>query len=190
MEEYRPNIFIRYATPDDAPFVAGCVLAAVDLYDFRSPSVETDVAEKVCSMDDTLYSYRNARIACVDGTPIGCLVSYDGATYAAAREKTFRIFEEEGHTMPPTEMETGPGEWYLDSMAILPAFRGYGIGLHLMQDTIRLAAKAGARRIALIAEMSKPRLQAYYAELGFRQERELDAFGDKYIRMTLDLTSS
>lgn len=189
MEDHSPNIIIRNATADDVPFVAGCVLASVDLYDFRSPSVETETAERVCSMDDTLYSFRNARLACVDGTPVGCLVSYDGAAYAAAREKTFRIFDEEGHPMTGTDMETGPGEWYFDSMSILPSFRGYGIGKVLMLDSIGIAKDSGASRIALIVEKSKPKLQEYYASLGFVPEREIQAFGDSYIRMTLTIDS-
>lgn len=178
------RITIRDANIDDVAFVAGCVLAAVDLYDFVTASVETATAEKVCAMDDTLYSYRNARVACVDGTPVGCLVSYNGDTYSEARAKTFDIFEKEGHTMPQTDMETCPGEWYLDSMAILPAFRGFGIGKSLMVDGIRLAAKAGVHKVSLIVELSKPKLREYYSELGFSVEKEILAFGDRYFKMS------
>ena len=83
----QPDILIRNACEEDISFVAGCVLAAVGLYDFRNASVETTTAEQVCGTDGTLYSYRNARIATVDGTPIGCLVSYPGTIY-------FRPFKE------------------------------------------------------------------------------------------------
>ena len=190
MEDNIRDIIIRNATADDVQFVAGCVLASVDLYDFRTPSVETETAERVCARDDTLYSFRNARIACVADTPVGCLISYDGADYPAARSKTFRIFEEEGHAMTDTEIETGPGEWYLDSMSILPSFRGYGIGRILMLDSIAGARDAGHSKISLIVEKSKPGLQQYYASLGFVPERELHAFGDEYVRMILTLDDS
>ena len=59
----QPDILIRNACEEDIPFVAGCVLAAVGLYDFKTASLETTIAEQVCGTDGTLYSYKNARIA-------------------------------------------------------------------------------------------------------------------------------
>lgn len=181
------RIMIRQATRDDITFVAQCVLAAVDLYDFRNVSVEHDLAIKVCGLDDTLYSWRNARLATVDGTAVGCLVSYDGAIYSEARKRTFSHFADAGRSMDATETETGPGEFYLDSMAIMPAFRGFGIGLVLIKDAIGIARTKGMHKVSLIVECSKPELQYYYSELGFRPDHELNAFGNRYLKMILDI---
>ena len=183
----RPDILIRNASTEDIPFVAGCVLAAVGLYDFKTASVETKTAEIVCSQENTLYSFRNARIATIEGTPIGCLVSYPGTIYESARKITFSFFERDGHHMPPTDTECFPDEYYLDSMAIVPAFRGYGIGKLLMQDGIRIAGEKGFKKVSLIVETDHPKLAAYYATLGFKAEREIDAFGDRYTRMILGI---
>lgn len=169
------------------PFVAKCVLAAVDLYDFKEESIEKDIAERVCAREDTLYTYRHARIAEVDGEVAGCLVSYDGSVYAEARVITFAMFAEAGREIPETVIETGPGEWYLDSMAIVPEFRGCGIGHSLMEDALSTARAKGLGVASLIVECSKPKLRDYYADLGFRDERIVDAFGDKYIRMVKKL---
>ena len=182
-----PIITIRKASFEDASFVACCVLASVDLYDFKNDSIEKDVAERVCGMEDTLFSYRNARIAADSGKPVGCLVSYDGARYAEARAVTFRIFAEAGRPMDDTEFETGPGEYYIDSLAILPAYRGLGIGRELIYDAMEEARKNGLRQVGLIVECSKPLLRDYYAELGFIPVREMNAFGDRYLKMTLTL---
>lgn len=181
------DIVIRQATPDDIPFVAACVLAAVDLYDFKEESIENGIALTVCSQDDTLYSWRNARIAYVHETAVGCLVSYDGAIYPEGRRRTFKYFEDAGRPMDDTEPETGQGEYYLDSMAIRPAFRGYGIGLYLMKDAIQTARRKGFSKVSLIVELSKPDLREYYAELGFAPDHELYAFGDRYLKMALSL---
>ena len=183
----QPDILIRNASEEDIPFVAGCVLAAVGLYDFKTSSVETSTAEQVCGTDETLYSFRNARIATVDGTPIGCLVSYPGTIYESARKFTFSFFEKDGHKVAPTDTECFPDEYYLDSMAILPAFRGYGIGHILMQDGIRIAREKGFKKVSLIVESDRDNLAKYYASLGFAPEREIDAFGDRYTRMILDI---
>lgn len=169
------------------PFVAKCVLAAVDLYDFKEESIEKDIAEKVCGRKDTLYSYTKARIAEVDGRVAGCLVSYDGAGYADRRAITFPMFAEVGREIPETAVETGPGEWYLDSMSIAPEFRGCGIGHSLMEDALSTARAKGLGAASLIVECSKPKLRDYYADLGFKDERVVDAFGEKYIRMVKKL---
>ena len=183
----QPDILIRNAGEEDIPFVAGCVLAAVGLYDFKTSSVETSTAEQVCGTDGTLYSFRNARIATVAGTPIGCLVSYPGTIYESARKFTFSFFEKDGHKVHHTDTECFPDEYYLDSMAILPAFRGYGIGHILMQDGIRIAREKGFKKVSLIVESDRDNLAEYYASLGFAPEREIDAFGDRYTRMILDI---
>lgn len=183
MTSYSPNIIIRPATIDDVSFVAQCVLASVELCDFREDSVEKDVAEDACGRDDTLYSWRNARIATIEGTPVGCIVSYPGEYYLDARERTFKIFRDAGRPMDDTEREANPGEWYLDSMSIVPAFRGYGIGRLLMSDAIDSAIKNGYRQAALIVEYNKPHLRDYYSGMGFMPEREMNAFGEKYLKM-------
>lgn len=177
------ELTIRRAEAADAHFVASCVLAAVDLYDFETESVEREVADRVCARRDTLYSYLNARIAEVGGRPVGCLVSYDGAIYAEARRVTFGMFSDVGRAMDDTEMETGPGEYYLDSMAIVPQFRGAGIGLRLLTDAMQEARRQGFTRFSLIVEKSKPRLRGYYEGLGFAATSELTAFGDVYFKM-------
>ena len=181
------RIIIRDAEARDVPFVAKCVLAAVDLYDFKEESIEKDIAERVCAREDTLYTYRHARIAEVDGEVAGCLVSYDGSAYAEARVITFAMFAEAGREIPETVIETGPGEWYLDSMAIAPEFRCFGLGHVLMQDALSMARERGIGKAALLVECSKPALRDYYARIGFEDERIVDAFGDKYIRMVKSL---
>lgn len=183
----KPEVLIRDATADDVKFVSDCVLASVDLYDFVNDSIEKYIAMEVCGMDDTLYSYHNARIATVDGRAVGCLVSYDGSIYEEARKKTFQIFKDAGREMTDTGVETLPGEYYLDSMAILPEYRGCDIGHILMKDGIEKAGRLGIRKVGLIVEESKPELQKYYSVLGFRPVGEMKAFGDVYMKMILEL---
>ena len=177
------DVTIRDARVEDVRLVSDCVLASVDLYDFIHDSVEKDIALAVCGMDDTLYSYRNARVAEVGGMPTGCLVSYDGSIYAEARKKTFALFKEAGHEMKDSDIETGPGEYYIDSFAIRPEFRGMGIGHLLLKDAIGKASALGIPRVSLIVEKSKPDLQKYYSLLGFRPVGEMHAFGEDYVKM-------
>lgn len=179
---------IRDATPQDINFVAECVLAALSMYNFKDDIPELEIARKVCARQDTIYSYKNARIGVIDGTPIGCMVSYPGTIYESARKITFGIIEgESGTQMPQTETEAYPDEYYLDSLAILPAFRGERIGRILMQDAIDIGKRLGFKKMSLIVESAYGRLADYYATLGFKPEREIDAYGEKYIRMVLTI---
>ena len=90
MQPVHSIVQLRDATSDDAPFIARVVLAGIDMLDIdaKLPDEQRAIYEHlmdICSMDDTLYSYLNTRIAEVDGNRVGALVAYDGARYAALR---------------------------------------------------------------------------------------------------------
>ena len=131
---------LRNAVSSDAPFLAQCILAGMHMYDFgESPS---DSIKEILSWvskcetrEDTLYTYRNSRVAEVNGIPVGALLSYPGEEYLARKEKTFRgerpsLLKNSSADDP----ETDPGEWYLDSLAVHPDYRGLGIGKSLLRD--------------------------------------------------------
>ncbi|MCM1176316.1 MAG: GNAT family N-acetyltransferase [Clostridium sp.] len=184
------NIVIRNAEAGDIPLVAKCTMAAIGMYDFEEPmQQEQEKAYRcligICGMEDSLYSYRKARVAAVNGDAAGCLISYGGEGYNEARAKTFRIVKEEvGIDLSGSDTETGPGEYYLDTMALLPEFRGHSLGRRLMLDGIRKGMEAGYGRTTLIVDKGHPRLMEYYAGIGFTPEHEMTCFGDVYIKMS------
>lgn len=94
------------------------------------------------------------------------------------------------------EPECLSGEFYLDSMAILPEFRRMTfeyagstdrIGHLLMLDGIEEGRRKGFSRISLIVDKLKPRLKVYYSALGFRPDGEILFFGHLYDRMIKEL---
>ena len=117
---------IRDAVPSDAPFLAKCILAGMHMYDFeeyQSDNMRDILAglTKCEVREDTLYTFRNTRVAEVGGEPAGALLSYPGEEYLVLRERTFReywpaFFEQ----FTSDDPETDPGEWYLDSLAVHP----------------------------------------------------------------------
>ena len=187
------KIYIRDATLDDASFVARVVLAGIDMLDIDAalPDEQRAIFEHlmdICRMDETLYSYLNTRIAKIDGKPVGALVAYDGAHYARMREKTFGLVQQtSGLDLNRNAMETGPGEFYLDSMAILSDYRGIGIGKMLMRDRMDYALSSGFEKVTLLVDKDKPRLQQYYESLGFVFSEEVFVFGDWYNKLVCSL---
>ena len=183
------RIVIRDATLDDAPFIARVVLAGIDMLDMDAvlPNEQRAIFEhliKICRMDDTLYSYLNTRIAEIDGNPVGALVAYDGVHYALMREKTFGLVQQtSGMDLSHNAMETGPGEFYLDSMAVLSDYRGMSIGKLLMRDRVDFAFNNGFQKVTLLVDKDKPRLQQYYESEGFAFGVELFVFGSWYNKL-------
>lgn len=182
--DFMANVIIRNASIEDAPLVARCTMAAIGIYDFSFLVPETEEFYRklveVCSRTDTLYSYANSRVVFIGETAIGCLISYPGDNYIAARELTFGLLDFDGSD---TEIETEPGEYYLDSMAILPSFRGNSIGKVLLTDGIDRGLAQGYKKVTLIVSKDKPRLHDYYLSIGFKDVKELKAFGEDYIKM-------
>ena len=189
MQPVLPIVQLRDATSEDAPFIARVVLAGIEMLDMDAalPDNQRDLYEHlvgICRMDDTLYSYRNTRIAEVDGCAVGALVAYDGACYAMMREKTFGLVQQtSGMDLNHNAMETSPGEFYLDSMAILSDYRGVGIGKMLMRDRIDFSLSNGFQKVTLLVDKDKPRLQRYYECEGFAFSEEIFVFGAWYNKL-------
>lgn len=138
----------------------------------------------ICRMNDTLYSFCNTRIAEIDGNPVGALVAYDGARYAALRAKTFGLVQQtSGMDLSRNAMETSSGEFYLDSMAILSDYRGIGIGKKLIRDRMDYALRNGFHKVTLLVDKDKPRLQRYYESEGFAFGEEMFVFGAWYNKL-------
>lgn len=174
---------IRKATIEDAQFVAWTVLTALDL-----DTSDLDKTTRCCADENAMYSYRNALIATDENDkPIGCIVSYPGDDYIRLREYTWPIIwsgvDEE--VIRNTPHETEPGEYYLDSMAILPEARGNGLGMRLMEAAMEHGRDLGYGKFSLIVDVDKPHLRDYYATLGFKAERMLPFLHHDFTKMTL-----
>ena len=183
------NITLRDATADDAPFLASCVMAAMHLHDFEQPMPANlrDLHQRLTNSQrqgDTLYTYAHSRIAMVDGRVAGSLLSYPGDIYRQRRRETFeRLWPQFMELERRSEQETEPGEFYLDSMAVLPAFRGMGVARALIADGIERGIARGYSRIALVADAAMPHLQHYYQRMGFEPKEQRRAFDTDFVRM-------
>ena len=178
----------RDATPSDAPFLAKCIMAGMHFYDFENqiPS-ERDIYDRLVECErreDLLYSYARTRIAEVDGSVAGSLLSYPGDIYREMRKKTFRELWPDFFKMDrSSEQEADPGEYYLDSLAVRPEFRGRGIGRALLDDGIRKGFALGYDRITLVADSDMPHLIRLYESIGFRKADIRHVFGVEFQRM-------
>lgn len=180
------GLIIRDATIEDAQFVGWAMLTALDL-PVDGPFNKPEVWRRT----DILYSWKRARIAQVDGVPVGCLISYPGEEYELLRFLTWKlIFGETDEDARKFESETFPGEYYLDSLAVLPEYRRRGIGKALLLDGIAKGYGMGFNMVTLIVDVDKPSNKAMYERLGFVVHGEMLFFGHYYYRMHTVLPES
>lgn len=184
----RHDLTFRPATIHDATFVATIMMEAVGLPVMeRAESPRPDIVE-LCRRSDTLYSYRNAIIAQVGGTLVGGLISYDGHGYHETKRHTFSLV-----TTPldfdPTTMddETRQGEYYLDSAAVLPSYRGQGLGRLIIEQGVAMARERNLQAV-LACDPHNAGALALYTNIGFKQEGEMFIFGHQYLRMVFPTT--
>lgn len=196
IEAKTPRVELRKGRASDAPFIADAVLAAMG-YDIFNPSLSADAETsfgpisavrdaliKVCSKEDTLYSWKNTTIATFCGKTAGAIVSYDGGSYKETAERTFALMAKLLNTEKPEPgSETGEGEYYLDSLVVHPEFRGHNIGSILMQNALDEAEALGYEKVTLLVDEKKPHLHKLYKKLGFEFGDVVLFFGEPYIRM-------
>ena len=174
------NLEIVSARPEDAGFIAWVVTQGMHM-DKVPPFLKT-----VGVRDDTLYSWRNTRLLKCEGRLAGGLVSYDGATHEEMRKNTWVM--PDGRLLSSGNVpETTAGEYYLDSLAIVPEFRGHGLWRALFDDAVEMAKEKGFHRITLICDEDYPKLAQLYTSYGFVPENTFSYFGTLCRKMSLSI---
>lgn len=193
------DIIIENAVESDAPLIARAIMDAVGeelvrgLAGDRTVEDVYNLFEGLARRTDTQYSYLNTRIARLpDGTRAGVCVSYDGGRIFELRRSFFKearrilgwtYTDEETEAFPG---ETGEDEFYLDSLAVLPEYRGRGIGRALIMDAARRAAEAGLPLGLLVADGNE-KARKLYESCGLRAAGRRFFAGEEMTNMRLNV---
>lgn len=174
------EISIRPATWADAEFVAWALSTAVGACMDGSAGTLIQMVQD----EDTLYCWHSAWIATIDGEPVGAVIAYDGSYYAERRVKTFQMLRDlTGLDLTSQDDETQGGEFYIDTLAVLPAFRRQGIGRQLLQHCISEARTLGLTYASLAVHPDNLRAQTLYQSLGFVRADDIFIFGETYWKL-------
>lgn len=160
------DIVVRPAKREDAATIAEAVCMAVG-YDTTSPLFP--VFLELAGREVAQYSYRNVLIAEVNGEVAGAIVGYDGAELKELREPIYSLLKQHLGEVPHIEDETEAGEYYLDSLGVLPAFRGMSVGTALLNAATERAFAEGHERVGLIVDYDNPDAERLYSSLGFER---------------------
>lgn len=178
----RAKIIVRAAVQEDAATIAEAVAMAIGdegaLHNYCGDdylAVLTEIARNRA----TQYSYEYALIAEVGGVVAGAVVGYDGAQLGVLREGTFGVLRRTIGRVPTIADETEAGEYYLDSIAVLPEFRGRGVARALIDAFCDKAFAEGHNCVGLIVDFDNPKAEKLYTSLGFEHVGTKIFFGHK-----------
>jgi ribosomal protein S18 acetylase RimI-like enzyme len=112
------------------------------------------------------FSYRNARIADIDGSVAGMVLSY-----ALPDPYEFGDLEDVHPAVRPLlELEAEvPGSWYVNAIATYEQYRGQGVGTALMSACQDMARAALASKVSLIVASANSGARGLYLKLGYQE---------------------
>lgn len=167
-----PKITIRSARVEDAATIARAVAMAIgDKEVLRAYCGEDYMAvlTQIAATKGTQYSWQYALVAEVDGTAAGAVVGYDGDDLQPLREGTFAIVRQLTGSIPNIANETEGGEYYLDSVGVLPEFRGLNVGRTLVREFCNKVFATQHNCVGLIVDSNNPQAEKLYTSLGFER---------------------
>lgn len=187
------KISIRKARPDDAMLIARVVAMAIGYEGAREYAGDEVIKclSEVAGREDTQYSYRNALIAELtedgDGNnnpgggkaakAVGAVVGYDGRSLERLREGSLSVIRKYHPDIKITDDETDASEYYLDSLGVLPEYRGHGIARRLIAAIEERARESGQRRLGLLVDFDNADAERLYRSLGFQDAGTRPFFG-------------
>lgn len=175
------EIKIRPATVNDAPLIAQAVAMAIG----KETIVKycgadyLKALEAVASAEGTQYSYRNVLVAEIDGEVAGAVVGYDGALLEPLRAGTLSVLKKFNPAVAVDVDETQAGEFYIDSIAVLPQFRGHGAGKRLLMAMTGKGLALGCGKVGLMVDFENSEASSLYSGCGFQTVGEKLFFGHK-----------
>lgn len=124
-----------------------------------------DVGRRRAARDEGAFSWRNAVIIECEGQAAGCLIGYGIADEPEPIPDDFPAM-----FRPLQELENlAPGTWYVNVLAVLPAFRNRGLGARLLARAEQTARAERRRGLSLIVADANAGARRLYARAGYRE---------------------
>ena len=169
----RSTVF-RPASADDSRFIAGMIDISSDgvaLIEWTEDSQNAagrtalDIGAEMESSKEGDYSYRNCWIAEVSGQHAGMLLGFP----MAARKPDDIVAPpfDGSDVFAPYKYLEAADTWYICGVAVLPEYRGLGIGTGLMQLAEEQAQVQGYDRVSLVVFEDNEAAVRLYRRLGY-----------------------
>lgn len=163
---------IRPATKADAPAVARLLLLAME--DIVHAFIGTNdneqalaFMEHLVARNDNQYGWPHVLLAEETGTVVAAACVYEGARLHALRAPVLHHLRTHYERTVQPEDETGPGEWYIDTLGVDPTQQGKGLGSALLRGIIQTHVHEQGRTLGLLVDEDNPAARKLYLRLGF-----------------------
>lgn len=144
-------------------------------------------------IEETRFSMAYSNVMIRDDIVVGQIMAYPAEKMQVLNENMLRHVETlyEG---PEDELyllqhqimnsqEAFEGEYYIDNLAVMPAFRGQGIGSLLIEHVEEEARSKGYEKLSILAEKNNTKAYALYEKMGFVEDCSLHVLGHDYRHM-------
>ncbi len=164
---------IRKARIEDAVSVTQCILVAMQ--DLLFKFIGDDDAHKVHDLmlhfvmqKNNQYSFANCFVAELDQQVVGAVNIYDGARLKELSDPFIQYIREKYNPQFNPEPETQAGEFYIDTLGVLPLFQGKGIGTQLLQYVIVEYVQNEHHTLGLLVDTNNDSAKRLYTRLGLQ----------------------
>lgn len=166
-------VVIRKAIPSDSEAIASCLLIAMEDIVFRfigkdDPQLARDFMLFFVSSKGNQYSYENCWVALENDRVVGAVNVYDGALLAQLRQPVIDYLHIRHQRTLIAEDETQAGEFYLDTIGVLPSVQGMGIGSKLLHFVVDDFVVKRHRTLGLLVDDENPNAKRLYLKVGFK----------------------
>jgi ribosomal protein S18 acetylase RimI-like enzyme len=172
------GITIRDAKDGDAEAIAILLVQAGEgLYEFLLDGLIPDMAASdllahLVETGDSPFGWPECRVAEKDGKVIGMVNAFP--VERLDEVDLDMVPSDRGvHLAPLTQMRD-PGGFFINAMAVLPEYRGQGIGRRLVAEALGMAGAEGRKRASLLIWSTNTRAIKLYEEFGFSAIEHVD----------------
>lgn len=175
-------MIIRKAIVEDSDSIASILMLATGevIYKFigeRNFQNATDFLLQFVKSQNNQYSFQNCYVIEDGGEILGALLGYDGAKMKELRKPVLAYVHQYFNPDLAVEDETQAGEFYIDSIGILPNQQGKGIGAKLIQYVINEQVQENGQTLGLLVDKANPGAKRLYLKLGFEVVGEKNLMG-------------
>ncbi|MCR4402037.1 MAG: GNAT family N-acetyltransferase [Firmicutes bacterium] len=180
------DVRIRNARPDDSPIGAALLRmsfpserAADAVFGLGDPDRARGALRAFFMRDANRFSYEFALVAEEGDRVVGMLLGYESrrvrrlnlnmafqAPFVYGLRRALRVAMSSGSLLFAIP-RPGPGEFYIERVAVLPAWRGRGIGTQLLEAAEKRAKAAGIGKCSLDVDIDNEAARRLYERLGY-----------------------
>jgi ribosomal protein S18 acetylase RimI-like enzyme len=173
---------IRKATYEDSDLIAAHLLMAMEDIVFKFLGVRDnnkarEFMKYFVEKENNQYSYQNCWVAETDKEIVAAVNLYDGAKLIELRQPVVEHIRSQYNPDFKPEDETGPGEYYIDTLGVSLYQRGKGIGSKMLQFLINEFVSKQGKTLGLLVDEENPDAKRLYLKLGFNSAGKKILFG-------------